>query len=76
MHIQPYLSKVVVRLGAFHTEMIFVGANGHLMNDSGLYQVRTVYVETTVGHMPSGQAVAEALLRGHGLVHMGRSNSL
>ena len=51
-----------------------MGANDHLMNDSGLYQVQTVYGEKTVGHMLSGKAVATALLRGPGLVHMARSN--
>ena len=54
------VSKVVVRLGRFYTEMSFFGAIGPIMKDSGLYEVlNTVYDKKAVGHMLTGKAVAE-----------------
>ena len=66
---QSNLKSTVVRLGGFHTEMSFLGAIGHLMNESGLSELlETVYASTAVSHMLTGKAIARAT-RGHFLVH-------
>ena len=62
------LKKTVLRLGAFHTEMSFLGCIGQLMCGSGLKELlQTVYAWNSVTHMLSGKAVQRAL-RGHMLV--------
>ena len=62
------LRKTVLRLGAFHTEMSFLGCIGHLMSGSGLNEVmQTVYAANSVVHMLSGKAVQRAI-RGHMLI--------
>ena len=62
------LKKTVVRLGAFHTEMCFLGCIGHLMENSGLSELLScVYAPNTVVHMLNGKAVGRAV-RGHFLV--------
>ena len=62
------IKQVVVRLGAFHTEMSFVGAIGKLMENSGISELlSTVYAPNTTGHMLSGKAVSRAV-RGHLLI--------
>ena len=62
------LKKIVLRLGAFHTEMSFLGSIGHIMSGSGLQQViETVYAPNAVTHMMNGKSVARAV-RGHFLV--------
>lgn len=64
----PELQPTVVRLGAFHTEMSFLGAIGSIMSGSGLQEVlETVYARNAVGHMLSGKALSRAV-RGHLLV--------
>ena len=63
------LKSVIVRLGAFHTQMSFLGCIGKIMEDSGLKELlSTVYAPNTVGHMLNGKAIGRAI-RGHMLVH-------
>ena len=46
---------VVLRLGAFHMEMSFVGSIGHLMSGSGLAKIiELVYALHAVQHIISG----------------------
>ena len=62
------LSTVILNLGAFHTDMSFLGVIGNIMKSSGLKQLLTlVYPENTVSHMLSGKAVYRAI-RGYFLV--------
>ena len=62
------LSDIVLNLGAFHTNMSFLGTIGHIMQSSGLKEMLTlVYPENTVRHMLSGKAVYRAM-RGYFLV--------
>lgn len=62
------LSTVILNLGAFHTDMSFLGAIGSIMKSSGLKQMLTlIYPENTVNHMLSGKAVYRAI-RGYFLV--------
>ena len=62
------LKIVVLRLGAFNTQMSFLGCIGHLMSGSGLHEeLRTVYAGNAVTHMMTGKAVSRAT-RGHFLV--------
>lgn len=61
---------VILRLGAFHREMGFLGVIGHLMNNLGLKELlETVYTETSVSHMMTGKAYLSAV-RGHLLVEI------
>ena len=63
------LKSVIVRLGAFHTQMSFLGCIGKIMEDSGLKELlSTVYAPNTVGQMLSGKAISRAV-RGHMLVY-------
>ena len=56
------LSDIVLNLGAFHTDMSFLGTIGHIMQSSGLKEMLTlVYPENTVRHMLSGKAVYRAM---------------
>ena len=49
------LSTVILNLGAFHTDMSFLGAIGSIMKSSGLKQILTlIYPENTLNHMLSG----------------------
>lgn len=62
------ISNVIVRLGAFHTQMSFLGSIGHLMAESGLKELlELAYASNAVDHMLSGKAIARAV-RGHLLV--------
>lgn len=62
------LKRIVLRLGAFHTQMSFLGTIGHIMMSSGLEDLLAViYAPNSVMHMLSGKAVARAT-RGHQLV--------
>ena len=62
------IKHIVVRLGAFHTQMSFLGSIGRLMENTGLAELlATVYAPNTVGNMLSGKAVSRAI-RGHFLV--------
>ena len=57
--------NVIVRLGAFHAQMSFLGAIGHLMAESGLKEIlEMIYASNAVHHMLSGKAVSRAV-RGH-----------
>ncbi|XP_053404320.1 uncharacterized protein LOC128558588 [Mercenaria mercenaria] len=59
------LKRAVIRLGAFHMEMSFLGCIGKIMENSGLSELlSTVYAPNTVCHMLSGKAVQRAI-RGH-----------
>jgi len=62
------ISNVIVRLGAFHTEMSFLGSVGHLMAESGLKELlELAYASNAVDHMLTGKAISRAV-RGHLLV--------
>ena len=62
------LSKIVLRLGGFHTEMSFLGCIGHLMASSGLQDLLSlIYSPNAVVHMLTGKAIARAV-RGHLIV--------
>jgi len=62
------LSKVVLKLGGFHTMMSFLGAVGYIMDGSELREVlEHVYASNTVPHLLSGKAIARAV-RGHLLI--------
>lgn len=63
------IRSIVLRLGAFHMEMSFLGCIGYLMRGSGIVELlETVYAPTAVGHMLNGKAVARAI-RGHFLIY-------
>jgi len=56
------LRKVIVRLGAFHAEMSFLGSIGHLMAGSGLREVLELfYASNAVDHIMTGKAIARAV---------------
>ena len=62
------LASIVLNLGAFHTDLSFLGTIGNIMKSTGLKQLLTlVYPENTVSHMLSGKAYYRAL-RGFFLV--------
>ena len=62
------LKSIVLRLGAFHMQMNFLGLIGYLMLDSGLKEtLQTIYAPNVVAHMLSGKVVARAV-RGHFIV--------
>lgn len=64
----PELQPAIIRLGAFHTEMSFLGSIGHLMSGTGLQELlEVVYAGNAVVHMLSGKSVSRAV-RGHILV--------
>ena len=59
------LEHLVLRLGAFHMQMSFLGSIGHIMEGSGLEDLlELVYAKNTVSHMMSGKAISRAW-RGH-----------
>ena len=62
------LRKVILRLGAFHTEMSFLGTIGHLMAGSGLRELlELIYASNAVDHILTGKAIARAV-RAHLIV--------
>ena len=62
------LRKVILHLGAFHTEMSFLGTIGHLMARSGLRELRElIYASNAVDHILTGKAIARAV-RAHLIV--------
>ncbi|KAK7096605.1 hypothetical protein V1264_005881 [Littorina saxatilis] len=62
------LRSVVLRLGTFHVEMIFLACIGHLMAETGLYDALcTVYAPNAAKAMLEGKAVTRAI-RGHFLI--------
>ena len=62
------LKSIVLRLGAFHMQMSFLGLIGYLMHDSGLKEtLETIYAPNAVTHILSGKAVSRAV-RGHFIV--------
>ena len=62
------IKNVGLRLGAFHAQMSFLGAIGHLMSGSGLEEMlQRVYACNSVNHIMSGKAVTRAM-RGHHLI--------
>jgi len=62
------LRKVIVRLGAFHAEMSFLGSIGHLMAGSDLREVlELIYAPNAVDHIMTGKAIARAV-RAHLIV--------
>ncbi|XP_068708169.1 uncharacterized protein [Montipora foliosa] len=62
------LRKVILRLGAFHTEMSFLGTIGHLMAGSGLRELlELIYASNVVDHILTGKAIARAV-RAHFIV--------
>lgn len=61
-------SKIVLKIGGFHTMMSFLGAIGHLMDGSGLSDLLSlIYATDKVPHLLSGKAISRAI-RGHLLV--------
>ena len=57
--------NVIVRLGAFHAQMSFLGAIGQLRAESELKEIlEMIYASNAVDHMLSGKAVLRAV-RGH-----------
>lgn len=61
-------TKVVVRLGGFHTLMSFMGSVSYIMGESRLKELMSmVYAPTSVDKMLTGHAYAR-VLRGHFLV--------
>jgi len=63
------LNNVIVRLGAFHLLMSFLGCIGFIMAGSGLKDILSlIYATNTVDKMLSGHAYARAI-RGHFLMH-------
>ncbi|CAC5370024.1 unnamed protein product [Mytilus coruscus] len=61
-------SNIIVRLGAFHTEMSLLGSIGRIMSGSGLKEVlELIYAPNAVTHMLYGKAVSRAV-RGFMLV--------
>ena len=63
------LKRVVLRLGAFHTQMSSLGSIRHIMKGSGLQEVlELIYSGNAVSHRLSGKAVQRAI-RGHVLVN-------
>ena len=63
------LKSVVRRLGAFHTQMSFLGSIGHIMKGSGLQEVlELIYADNAVSHILSDKAVQRAI-RGHFLIN-------
>ena len=66
--INSSLSKIILQLGPFHTEMSFLGSIGHLMKGSVLEELlELIYSDNAVGHIVSGKAISRAW-RGHSLV--------
>ena len=62
------LRKIIVRLGAFHAEMSFLGSIGHLMAGSGLRELlELIYASNAVDHMMTGKAISRAV-RAHLIV--------
>ncbi|CAH3160575.1 unnamed protein product [Porites lobata] len=62
------LRKVILRLGAFHTEMSFLGTIGHLMAGSGLRELlELIYASNAVDHILTEKAIARAV-RAHLIV--------
>lgn len=56
------LRQVVLRLGAFHTEMSFLGSIGHLMAGSGLKEtLQLIYASNAVDHKLTGKAIARTI---------------
>ncbi len=56
------LSNIVLRIGAFHTQMSFIGAIGFTMQGSGLQEIlELIYASNTVPHMLSGKAISRAI---------------
>ena len=56
------LSDIVLILGAFHTDLSFLGSIGHIMKSLGLKQILAlVYPENTVNQMLSGKAYYRAM---------------
>ena len=56
------LKRAVLRLGAFHTQMSFLGSIGHIMKGSGLQEVlEPIYADNAVSHILSGEAVQGAI---------------
>ena len=62
------LRKMILRLGAFHTEMSFLGTIGHLMAGSELRELlELIYASNAVDHILTGKAIARAV-RAHLIV--------
>ena len=56
------IRRIVLRLGAFHMEMSFLGSIGHLMAGSGLKELlELIYAPNAVDHILTGKAVSRAV---------------
>ena len=59
------MRRIVLRLGAFHMDMSFLGSIGHLMTNSALQELlELIYTPNAVDHMLTGKAVSR-LVRAH-----------
>ena len=62
------LKHIILRLGAFHTMMSYIGSIAYFMRCSGLQEVlETIYGEATVQHIFSGKAISRAI-RAHCII--------
>ena len=56
------ISRIIVKLGGFHTMMSFIGCIGHIMDGSGLQEVlEQIYASDSGVHMLSGKAISRAI---------------
>ena len=56
------IQRIVLRLGAFHMEMSFLGSIGHLMAGSGLKELlEMIYAQNSVVHIMTGKAISRAV---------------
>lgn len=64
------IKNVIVRLGAFHTSMSFLGCIGYIMAGSGIEDIcKLIYSEGCVEKLLSGKAYARAI-RCHSLIRL------
>ena len=56
------IRRLVLRLGAFHMEMRFLGSIGHLLTDSGIKGLfELIYASKAVEQIMSGKAISRAV---------------
>ena len=62
------IRRLILRLGAFHMEMSFLGSIGHLMAGSGIKELfEMIYAQKAVEQIMSGKAISKAV-RAHPLL--------
>ena len=56
------MRRIVLRLGAFHMEMSFLGSIGHIMTGSGLQELlELIYTPNAVDHIITGKSVSSRI---------------